>query len=32
MIVGVSVDANRRVDTTDVLNLSPRGGRGGRGN
>jgi mannose-6-phosphate isomerase-like protein (cupin superfamily) len=32
MIVGVSVDANRRVDTTDVLNLFPRGGRGGRGN
>ena len=28
MIVGVAVDANRRVDTTDVLNLLPRGGRG----
>jgi mannose-6-phosphate isomerase-like protein (cupin superfamily) len=32
MIVGMSVDANKRVDTTDVLNLFPRGGRGGRGN
>jgi mannose-6-phosphate isomerase-like protein (cupin superfamily) len=28
MIVGVAVDANRKVDTTDVLNLLPRGGRG----
>jgi mannose-6-phosphate isomerase-like protein (cupin superfamily) len=29
MIVGVSVDANKRVDTTDVPNLFPRGGRRG---
>jgi mannose-6-phosphate isomerase-like protein (cupin superfamily) len=32
MIVGMSVDANKRVDTTDMLNLFSRGGRGGRGN
>ena len=28
MIVGVSRDATRRVDTVDALNLFPRGGRG----
>jgi len=28
LIVGVAVDAGRRVDTTDVLSLFPRGGRG----
>jgi oxalate decarboxylase/phosphoglucose isomerase-like protein (cupin superfamily) len=28
MIVGVSRDATRRVDTVDVLSLFPRGGRG----
>jgi len=28
LIVGVAVDAGRRVDTTDALSLFPRGGRG----